>query len=256
MSFGRVLDRMAWLTARGRPFPRRQLFLLSHLRSHSSVLSHVVGSHPQIDGTEETHTRYRTRLDLIRLRRRVRKHTGTPLSGDYVFDEILHEYPLARGVLASEHTRGIILVRRPRETVRGILESGLNGSPVAWHRDFELVARYYETRLSGLLRLSEALRGRVVFLEAESLLSHPREVLDQLGAFLELRTRLQPEDRHCTPSDGQRTGDSRRTAVSLPRQLCSRLQNAYDFWCAAIRQSCPVIEVSEVNMPQDDVSAR
>jgi hypothetical protein len=34
-----------------------------------------------------------------------------------------------------------------------------------------------------------------------------------------------------------------RTAVSLPRPLTTRLQNAYDFWCAAIRKSCPAIRV-------------
>ena len=33
-------------------------------------------------------------------------------------------------------------------------------------RSYSLVARYYETRLAGLLRLAEALRGRVVFLAA------------------------------------------------------------------------------------------
>ena len=72
---------------------------------------------------------------------------------------------------------------------------GLHHSPFAWHRDFGLVARYYETRLAGLLRHTEALRGRVVFLEAEMLLSNTRGVLDQLGTFLELQSPLQPEYR-------------------------------------------------------------
>ena len=75
-----LLDSANQFAQRGWPFGRRNLFLLGHMRSYSSVLSHI--------------------------------------------------------------------------------EMGLTLSPVAWHRDFELVARYYETRLAGLLRLTETLRGR------------------------------------------------------------------------------------------------
>jgi len=254
-----LLERAAQFTSAGRPFPRRNLFLLGHMRSYSSVLSHILGSHPQINGYCETHTKYRTYFDLWKLHRRVRKLTGEALTGDYVLDKILHDYPMTRSILNSSRTRAIVLVRRPRETVRSIIEMGLIHSPVAWHRDFELVARYYETRLAGLLLLTEALRGRVVFLAAETLLANTREVLDQLGVFLELQTPLQTEYRRFAHtgelgfgdpskaiSTGRITATAResRTAVSLPRPLTTRLQNAHDFWCAAIRKSCPSITAS------------
>ena len=49
-----------------------------------------------------------------------------------------------------------------------------------------------------------------------------------------------PSDAICA---GRVTANAResRTAVSLPRALAMRLQNAYDFWCAALRRSCPSI---------------
>jgi hypothetical protein len=236
----------------------KTLFLLGHMRSYSSVLSHVLGSHSQINGYCETHTKYRTYFDLWKLRRRVRKLTGEPLRGEYVLDKVLHDYPLARSILRSSNTRAIVLVRRPRETVRSIIEMGITHSPIAWHRDFDLVARYYETRLAGLLRLSEALRGRVVFLEAEALITHTRPVLERLGVFLELQSPLEAEYRRFAHTGEPGFGDpsnaiaagrivatprERRTAVSLPRPLTSRLQIAHDFWCAAIRQTCPSITV-------------
>jgi hypothetical protein len=87
------------------PFPRRHLFVLGHMRSYSSVLSHILGSHPQIDGYCETHIRYRWHFDLLRLQRRVRQLTGEPLRGDYVLDKILHDYPLARSILDSRRIR-------------------------------------------------------------------------------------------------------------------------------------------------------
>ena len=236
----------------------KTLFLLGHMRSYSSVLSHILGSHPKISGYCETHTKYRTWFDLWKLRRRVRKLTGERLTGDYVLDKVLHDYPMARSILRSSNTRAIVLIRRPRETIRSIIEMGLSHSPVAWHRDFDLVARYYETRLAGLLRLAEALRGRVVFLEAEALLTNTRAVLDQLGVFLELQSPLPTEYRRFAHTGERGYGDpskaivtgriallprERRTAVSLPRPLTSRLQIAHDFWCAAIRQTCPSISV-------------
>jgi hypothetical protein len=259
-------DRANRFAQRGRPFARRNLFLLGHMRSYSSVLSHILGSHPQINGYCETHTKYRTYFDLWKFHRRVRKLTGEALTGDYVLDKVLHDYPMTRSILDSSRTRAILLVRRPRETVRSIIEMGLTLSPVAWHRDFELVARYYETRLAGLLRLSETLRGRVVFLEAEALLSNTREVLDQLGVFLELQSPLQTEYRRFAHtgelgfgdpskviSTGRITVTAResRTAVSLPRPLTTRLQNAYDFWCAAIRKSCPAIRTDTDSAEND-----
>ena len=234
----------------------KTLFLLGHMRSYSSVLSHILGSHPQVSGYCETHTKYRTYFDLWKLRWRVRKLTREPLRGDYVLDKVLHDYPMCRSVLNSHRTRGIILIRRPRETVRSIIEMGLTHSPVAWHRDFELVAGYYETRLAGLLRLTQALRGRVVFIEAEALMSNTRAVLDQLGAFLQLKSPLPTEYRHFAHTGEAGFGDPSkaiaagkvtvmprvgRTTVSLPRTLTHRLQVAHDFWCAAIRQTCPSI---------------
>jgi len=237
----------------------KTLFLLGHMRSYSSVLSHILGSHPQISGYCETHTKYRTWLDLWKLRWRVRKLTGEALQGDYVLDKVLHDYPMARSILDSGSTRAIVLIRRPRETVRSIIEMGLTHSPVAWHRDFELVARYYETRLANLLRLAEALRGRVVFLEAEALLGDTRAVLDQLGVFLELHSPLQTEYRRFAHTGELGFGDpskaisagriaaaprENRTAVSIPRHLTSRLETAYYFWSAAIRHSCPSISVT------------
>jgi hypothetical protein len=238
-------------------FARRNLFLLGHLRSYSSVLSHILGSHPQVNGYCETHTKYHTRFDLWRLHRRVRKLTGEALNGDYVFDKILHEWPMAGSILSSSRTRAIILIRRPRETVRSIIELGLIHSPIPWHRDFELVARYYETRLAGLLRLTEALRGRVVFLEAEALLANTQDVLEQLGVFLELQSPLQAGQGRFAPTGGMAApAHSSPTAVSLPRPLTIRLQTAYDFWCAAIRQSCPTIRATSSTAGTDERSSR
>jgi len=76
------------------------------------------------------------------------------------------------------------------------------------------------------------------------------------NAFLELQSPLLPEYRRFAHTGENGFGDpseaisagritidypTRQTTVSLPRPLITRLQSAYDFWCAAIRRSCPTI---------------
>src|SRR5215467_8996279 len=63
--------------------PRRHLFVFGHMRSYSSLLCHILGSHPEIDGYCETHIKYRWYFDLLRLRYRVVTLTGEPLRGRY-----------------------------------------------------------------------------------------------------------------------------------------------------------------------------
>lgn len=56
--------------------PYRHLMLLSHRRSHSSVLAHALGHSPIIQGRGETQVRFRSLLDPWRMRRPIRESTG------------------------------------------------------------------------------------------------------------------------------------------------------------------------------------
>ena len=51
---------------------REYVIVLSHMRSYSTLLAHLLGSHPEIAGYAEMHTSYAQRRDLLRLRRKWR----------------------------------------------------------------------------------------------------------------------------------------------------------------------------------------
>jgi hypothetical protein len=235
---------------------RRYLFVLGHMRSYSSLLCHILGSHPQIDGYCETHVKYRTRFDLLRLRSRVVKLTGEPLRGRYVLDKVLHNYPLASSILRSPNTLSIVLVRRPVPTVQSIVNMGLHYSDVAWYRDLDAVARYYEERVGALVQLAEELRGRVMFMEAETLLSRTGDVLQNIGRLLELSEPLQSDykqfahtgeggfgDPSETITTGRVTNAARepRTPVMLPAAMTARLEVAYAACSASLRDRCEAL---------------
>jgi len=239
------------LTARSRNY----LFVLGHMRSYSSVLCHILGSHPQIDGYCETHLKYRTRLDLWRLRSRVAQLTGEPLRGAYVLDKVLHNYPLASSILRSHNTQAIVLLRRPLPTVQSIVNMGLHYSAIDWYTDLDAVTRYYEERLATLIRLADQLRGRVMFIEAETLLSRTAEVLQKLAGRLQLSEPLRTDyqrfphtgERGCgDPTEAISTGrvnhagHQQRTPVMLPATLCARLEVAYENCAELLRDRCEV----------------
>ena len=238
------------------PRARQYLFVLGHMRSYSSLLCHILGSHPHIDGYCETHVKYRTRLDLIRLRSRVVKSTGEPLRGRYVLDKILHNYPFAGSIVRSPQTWAVMLVRRPLPTVQSIVNMGLHYSDVAWYRDLDAVARYYEERLAMLVRLAGQLHGRVIYIEAESLLTRTGDVLQGIGRLLNLGESLRPDYRRFAhtgeggfgdPSEaifsGRVNGATHepRTPVIVPASLASRLEMAYAACSASLRDRCDAL---------------
>jgi hypothetical protein len=235
---------------------RRYLFVLGHMRSYSSLLCHILGSHPEVHGYCETHVKYRTRLDLLRLRSRVVKLTGEPLHGRYVLDKMLHNYPLAPSILRSPRTLAIVLVRRPVPAVQSIVNMGLHYGAVAWHRDLDAVVRYYEERLATLVRLADVLRGRVMFMEAETLLSQTGDVLQSIGRLLELSEPLRSDYRRFAhtgeggfgdPSETILTGRvsnaarELRTPVMVPPALTARLEMAYAACSASLRDRCEAL---------------
>jgi hypothetical protein len=235
---------------------RQYLFVLGHMRSYSSLLCHILGSHPQIDGYCETHVKYRSRLDLIRLRSRVVKFTGEPLRGRYVLDKMLHNYPFANSIVRNPQTRAVMLVRRPLPTVQSIVNMGLHYSDIAWHRDLEAVARYYEERLAMLVRLADPLRGRVIFIEAESLLTRTADVLHGIGGLLNLSEPLRSDYRRFAHTGERGFGDpteaistgrvnsgahEQPTRVIVPAALTSRLEMAYAACSASLRDRCEAL---------------
>jgi hypothetical protein len=164
------------------------------MRSYSSLLSHVLGSSPEIDGYGETHTLYQHKLDLWRLRRRVRRSTGATLRGRWLLDKILQNYVLPPDrLIAADNVRAIIFLRRPESAIRSIVTmlsartSRVSQFPIATP---ESACEYYVSRLHRLRTDGERLGKRAIYFDAEALLERPAQVLAALSTWLELETPL------------------------------------------------------------------
>jgi hypothetical protein len=251
--------------------PKKQqhsaLFILSHMRSYSSVLSHVLGSHPQIDGYCETHLRYRFSFDLLRLKWRVRKLTGEPLRGQYVLDKILHNYAVATAILENPRARAIILLRQPVDVVQSIVHMGRHLDLNEQNANVANATTYYVERLSQLTHLARAFGKRAAFVESEMLMNRTDETLTFLQEFLGLDSPLERRYRsfaktgkpgYGDPSEMIHSGeigsprDQQRPTYSIPTALVTQAVAAHAQCLAACRLNCvPVSQVEEGEASED-----
>ena len=192
---------------------RHYIFLLSHIRGYTTVLSHILGSHPQISGYAETWTSYRSARDLLKLRCAVCFHGNYKANCTYFFDKILHNrLQISDSILNRPDIEYIFMIREPVPTIK---------SMVAFYRKYiaeggaiegctlpatvEDAVLHYINRLRFLVGVSAGLRRigkRTLVIRAEALINDPRCVLRELEAFLNLKSAI---DEHYSIFD--RTGE-------------------------------------------------
>jgi hypothetical protein len=174
----------------------RFLFVVSHMRSFSTLLCHILGSHPEISGYGEAQLSYFSRLDLQRLARKVQQITGNPVLGRYVLDKILHNHrEIAPAILDRPEIKVLFLLRNPEDTFRSILNMSHARGPKGKYSDPARVLDYYVTRLRQLEGYCTRLGGNARFVESEGLLCDTERVLVELSRWLELGEPLKADYR-------------------------------------------------------------
>jgi hypothetical protein len=176
--------------------PKRYIFVLSHMRSYSSLLSHILGSHPDIRGAGEMHQRYTSRKHLLKLRYRTAVVTDDRQRRRYVLDKSLHDhYPISSSILQRDDVALIFLLRQPVPTVRSIINLGNHKSrpsSTAPYTDMDWITGYYTARLTNLANYACCKQAGSVFLDSERLLNDTHRVLHNLSTWLGLTTDLIP----------------------------------------------------------------
>jgi hypothetical protein len=164
---------------------RRYILVISHMRSYSSLLCHILGSNPEIAGYAEMHQSYERRLDLFRLRMRVSRALDGCLPGRFVLDKVLHdEYTILPEILDWEVVKPIFLLRRPEATLRSIMKMGERIKTVEWYSDQDSAMDYYVARLNELARLADQMQTSALFIQSERLIDSTALTLESLRTFI------------------------------------------------------------------------
>ena len=119
------------------------LFVVGHMRSYSSQLAHILGSHARLAGYAEMDQTYRNGLDLLELSHKVERTGGKLCANRYVLDKIIHPQMLAPSVLRRGDLRVVAIARDPRASLASILHVRAGGID-----RLETAADYYVERMA------------------------------------------------------------------------------------------------------------
>ena len=161
------------------------ILLCSHMRARTTLLSHIVGSHPSVCGYAELHQKLRGWPDLLELCAKAEDASGKIAAHRYVLDKIVHNLPIRQKVLDRDDVSIIVMIREPLQTIESILKIKAGGI-----RDLDGACDYYAARLAALRDLIDRRRGRVFYLDSEALVDRTSATLSALSSRLAIVPRL------------------------------------------------------------------
>lgn len=230
----------------------RQLFVIGHMRSGSTLLSNMLCNNPAINGYGEAKVVFSEPRDTLVLRGKVAmvqllNRRRPTRRAEYLYDKILHGRLLPNtAVLGMPTSRVIFLLRPPEPTLRSIVGS------FGWSVDHaEEYLRKIYLFVERLARDSADVIDGVVVPHAD-LIDRSEEVLGALSAWLELNEPLRTDyDPKATAriigsgdtSDRIDTGRvvrrARRHEVDLGSVDLGALEQMYDGAVAALLERFP-----------------
>ncbi len=191
----------------------QHIFLLSHMRANTSLISHILGSHNEISGYYEMHLSYVTENDLLKQEKvfsdKEAGHDIITSSTKYLFDKLLHnDYDLVLENLSSKKIKILVSIRPAEQTLKSIINlfrNKNNGHPYA---DPEQVVHYYIERITALAKFCTHYRDKYYYYDADLIRTKPQETLARIKNWLSLKTPL-TDQYHIFSLTGQAgAGDS------------------------------------------------
>jgi hypothetical protein len=235
---------------------KRHLLLLSHPRGFTSLLSHILGSHPEVCGACELLQPYQNRRDLLKSRYRAYWYNDQKASARYFFDKVLfNTYPISDQVLNCPDVQILFAIREPAATIASTVRLGAEDADrdVFWteFRDPARSCDLYVDRLRVLEEYCMAIKGEAIYFDAEDLIGRTDRVLEVIRDALGLRQPLSEQYRTFDHT-GERGGDiseriksgrierskGDRRDVSIPEAILARAQDAYEHCRALMRSRC------------------
>ncbi len=175
--------------------PQQVVLLFAHMRSGSTLLHHLLISHPEIIGCGERNQEFAGSRDLDRLKVDVYWRRGQFFRFHrFVADQINHDHLLkSEALLNHPHVHPIFLIREPQASVASMVRvlGRYHGTTV------EQATAYYADRLKVLTRYAGQIQdpSRAFFLSYSDLVQDAGASLSGLQSFLGLSTRLSEEYR-------------------------------------------------------------
>lgn len=232
------------------------LLVISHMRGFTTLLSHLLGSHPEIAGYFETHSSYRELKDLLRLRTTLDDADGLSGSERWIVDKVLGcDMKISDEVLRREDVHLLFSLRRPRATLKSMIATR---ERYGWDMGRDDLVEYYFRRLPQIADFARRAPGGY-YLDAEAIVEDTDRALAALTGALRLSTPLEPEfaTRSMTgvpgygcPSDyigqGKIVRDRERYEdIGIDAELLRRAERSYRDCREALLANCEPLALLE-----------
>jgi hypothetical protein len=222
-----------------RPLDRDLLFVLGHMRGYTSLISLILGNHPEICGHLECHIKYQQIFSRFRLQYSVSNQDGG-LDGRYILDKCLHNgtrFP--KRFTERNRCHFLFTVRQPAESLISIYKLRRRK---LWAEPMEAAASYYCGRMGRLVELSRQFPGSYYFC-GESIIDDSEALLASLTRVLQLGTPLSSQYTFFEDTGRPGAGDyteniragkilssqsaSTEEEISIPPRLLADAEDAY-----------------------------
>jgi hypothetical protein len=186
-----------------------RIFLLSHMRAFTSLLGHILGSHPAINGYFELHISYDNPAALDKQAGELCRYEPLKDSSRYLFDKLLHnDYRLMPALLAVNDATVLVSLREPAASIKSIVNLFARKASGDQYEQPKEAATYYIERVRRLTEFCASAAHPYYYLDAESIRTKPEQLLPALTRWLDLYPPLSPRYKTFSQTGKPRKGDS------------------------------------------------
>ena len=238
------------IALRGNPY--KILFILSHMRSGSSLLTHLLTTNPEIIGFGEAHIEYDSDQTLKTLIRKVYRDTRQlRMNHKYVLDKLLHDKKLVdEKILFSEEVRAIFLIREPKRALASILT-------LKPHWNENQAIEYYSSRLATLEKYAKLINNKKhsLFITHEQILNNTQSVFKMMQDFLEVKQPFSEEYQVLSMTGTRGIGDSseniksgrivrtnKTSEIAISSELIEQGLQSFVQCCTTLPQYCQIVD--------------
>lgn len=190
--------------------------MLSHMRAYTSLLGHILGSHPAINGYFELHISYDETTAVADQLQELRRYEALKNNSRYLFDKLLHNRYRLRPErfdpkrFDPDRVKILVALREPEQSIKSIVNLFARKEAGELYAQPEEAARYYIDRVGCLTEFCCTWRGRYYYFDAESLRQEHAMLLSALTRWLDLEVPLSPHYQTFSQTGQPRKGDSSR----------------------------------------------
>ena len=236
---------------------QQYVFLLSHMRSYTSLFSHLLANNPEVDGFQEAKLSYPDVRSLKHLLGTVAIESRRR-PARLVLDKVLHNrLQVCNEILRSDRILPVFMLRQPEATLKSLLSLYSREKVGDAHWSEADALDYYSDRLEGLSQLADRTRERAsrpLYLDAETLTDDTPAAFAALERYLSLAAPLTEaysvheksgREGFGDPSANLKTGAIQRKRMrhdaTISPATLERAEGAYKQCREILRGSCQTL---------------